>query len=156
MDGLLKTIGDQVAAIFSNPIVVLALRAVTAYLGVLWIAVAYWAYRDMRARSHDVVSPYLAAAGVILFTPLFFPLAVVAYRIVRPPETIAERDERVLHETLLAEQTARPTCPFCRELVDPDWVRCPACRTQLATLCPSCGNRIGLDWSACAWCAHDF
>ena len=36
------------------------------------------------------VAPYLAAALIILFTPVFFFFGVIVYRILRPSETVAE------------------------------------------------------------------
>ncbi len=99
----------------------------------------------------------LVAAIVILFTPVFFILAVIVYRIVRPHERIGEVNERALaEEALLNEVEAVPHCPGCRRRVNEEWLICPTCRTRLNRVCPNCSRLVGLDWSLCAWCGRDF
>src|SRR4051794_32794290 len=157
MDQILTTIGDTVAQFFGSPIVQLALQAAFVYLVVLWLASAYWAFRDMQQRSDNVILPYVAAAGVILFTPLFFVLAIWIYKIVRPHEKIGEVWERNLaEEALLAEVEAIHHCPGCERRIDEEWIICPSCRTRLKRVCPNCSRLVGMDWSLCAWCGKDF
>jgi RNA polymerase subunit RPABC4/transcription elongation factor Spt4 len=157
MEQILGTIGDALGGIFSSPILQLGLRAIGVYLVILWLATAYWAFRDMQQRSDNVILPYLASAGIILFTPLFFILAVWVYKIVRPHEKIGEVWERNLaEEALLAEVEAIHHCPTCERRIDDEWIICPTCRTRLNRVCPNCSRLVGLDWSLCAWCGKDF
>ena len=72
MDQILQTIGDTIGDFFENPIVQAGIQLLFAYLVVIWLATSYWAFRDMQQRTANPVAPYLAAAGVILFTPFFF------------------------------------------------------------------------------------
>ena len=157
MEQILGTIGDALADIFSSPILQLGLRALGIYLVILWLATAYWAFRDMQQRSDNAILPYLVAAGIILFTPFFFIFAVWVYKIVRPHEKIGEVWERNLaEEALLAEVEAIRHCPTCERRVDDEWIICPNCRTRLNRVCPNCSRLVGLDWSLCAWCGKDF
>lgn len=157
MDQILQTIGDAIGSIFDNPVVQLGFQLLTIYWIVLWIAAAYWAFRDMQGRSDNPLAPYLAAAFIIVFSPLLFPLAVFTYRIVRPQERIGEVYERNLaEEAMLAEIEAIPHCPSCERRVDPAWLICPTCRTRLNRVCPNCTRLVGLDWSLCAWCGREF
>jgi RNA polymerase subunit RPABC4/transcription elongation factor Spt4 len=150
---IFTAIGDFIA----NPIIQLGLRAAAIYIIVLWLASAFWAFRDLQLRTANPVVPYLAAAMIILFTPFFFLLGVVVYRIVRPGERIGEVNERQLaEEALLAEVEAVKACPTCRRRVHDEWIICPTCRTRLNRVCPNCGKLVGLDWSLCAWCGRDF
>ena len=124
---------------------------------VLWIASAYWAFRDMQQRSDNAILPYLVAAGIILFTPFLFFLAIWVYKIVRPHEKIGEVWERNLaEEALLNEVESVHHCPTCERRVDEEWIICPSCRTRLNRVCPNCSRLVGLDWSLCAWCGKDF
>ena len=124
---------------------------------ILWLAAAYWAFRDMQLRTANPIIPYFAASLVIIFTPVFFPFAIVAYRIVRPQEKIGEVYERTLaEEALLAEVEAVRSCPTCARRVNEEWIICPTCRTRLNRVCPNCSRLVGLDWSLCAWCGRDF
>ena len=84
MDQILNPIGDAVSGFFGNPIVQLAIQAFLVYLVIIWLACAYWAFRDMQQRSDNPILPYIAAAGIILFTPIFFIFAFWIYKIVRP------------------------------------------------------------------------
>ena len=157
MEQILGTIGDALGGIFSSPVLQLGLRAIGVYLVVLWLATAYWAFRDMQQRSDNPILPYLASAGIILFTPLFFVLGVWVYKIVRPHEKIGEVWERNLaEEALLAEVESIHHCPTCERRIDDEWIICPTCRTRLNRVCPNCSRLVGLDWSLCAWCGKDF
>ena len=139
------------------PSVQFGLRAIGIYLVILWLASAYWAFRDMQQRSDNAILPYLAAAGIILFTPIFFIFAVWIYKIVRPHEKIGEVWERNLaEEALLAEVESIHHCPTCERRIDDEWIICPNCRTRLKRVCPNCSRLVGMDWSLCAWCGKDF
>ncbi len=157
MDEILNTIGDTIGGFFSNPIVEFALQSIAVYICILWLAAAYWAFRDMQLRSENPVLPYLAAALIVLFTPVLFIFGVIVYRIVRPQEKIAEVYERNLaEEALLAEVEAIKSCPGCHRRINEEWIICPSCRTRLNRVCANCGRLVGLDWSLCAWCGKDF
>jgi RNA polymerase subunit RPABC4/transcription elongation factor Spt4 len=157
MEPIFEAIGDAVGDFFGNPIVQLAFQLIFIYLVVLWLATAYWAFRDMQQRSANPIAPYLAATGIILLTPFFFVFAFWIYKIVRPHEKIGEVWERNLaEEALLAEVEAIHHCPTCERRVNDDWIICPTCRTRLNRVCPNCSRLVGLDWSLCAWCGKDF
>ena len=157
MEQILAQIGDTIGGIFSSPILQLGVRAIGIYLVILWLASAYWAFRDMQQRSDNAILPYLVASGIILFSPIFFVLAVWVYKIVRPHEKIGEVWERNLaEEALLAEVEAIRHCPTCERRIDDEWIICPTCRTRLNRVCPNCSRLVGLDWSLCAWCGKDF
>jgi RNA polymerase subunit RPABC4/transcription elongation factor Spt4 len=157
MEEILNTIGDTIGGFFDNPIVQFSIQALAVYVVILWLASAYWAFRDMQQRSDNPVMPYLAAALIVLFTPVLFVFGVIVYRIVRPHEKIGEVYERNLaEEALLAEVETIRTCPSCSRRVHDEWIICPTCRTRLNRVCANCGRLVGLDWSLCAWCGRDF
>lgn len=153
LEGIGKTIGD----IIDSPVVQVGTRLIFIYIVILWIATAYWAFRDMQQRSANAILPYMVAAGIILFTPFLFIFAVWVYKIVRPHEKVGEVWERNLaEEALLNEVEAVDHCPTCERRVDAEWIICPSCRTRLNRVCPNCSRLVGLDWSLCAWCGKDF
>ena len=156
-DQLGQSVGDTINGILSNTFVQLGFRAVGIYIVLIWLASAFWAYRDMQHRSANPVAPYLAAAFIILSTPVFFLFAIVLYKIVRPKETVAESNERALaEEAMLADIEARPHCANCSRPVHEEWIICPSCRNRLRRVCPNCSRLVELDWSLCAWCGKDF
>ncbi len=153
----LSGIGDSIASFFNSPLVKMGLQAIGVYVVVIWLASAYWAFRDMQGRTANPVMPYLAAALVIGFTPVFFLFGVLVYRIIRPQERLGEAYERGLaEEALIAEIEQIEHCATCGRKVDEDWIICPTCRTRLKRVCPHCSKLVGLDWSLCAWCGRDF
>ena len=157
MDQIFNAIGDAIGSIFDNPVIKLGIQLAVIYWIILWLAASYWAFRDMQSRSDNPLAPYLAAAFVIIFTPILFPLAVFTYRIIRPQERIGDVYERNLaEEAMLAEIEAIPHCPNCDRRVDAAWIICPSCRTRLNRVCPNCTRLVGLDWSLCAWCGREF
>jgi RNA polymerase subunit RPABC4/transcription elongation factor Spt4 len=156
MDQILAGIGSALAGFFGSPVVQFVIYSILAYLVVLWLASAYWVFRDMQQRTENAILPYLAASLVIVFLPVF-PLAVFVYKIIRPHEKIGEVYERNLaEEALLAEVEAIKSCPTCARRVNDEWIICPTCRTRLNRVCPNCSRLVGLDWSLCAWCGKDF
>ena len=56
----------------SNPVVQLAATLIVVYVVMLWLGTAYWAFRDMQARTENPILPYFASALIIFFTPLVF------------------------------------------------------------------------------------
>src|ERR687898_821905 len=114
MDAILEPIGEFWEGFLGNPIVQLASQLIVIYVVLLWLGTAYWAFRDMQARTENPIMPYFAAALIIFFTPLLFVFAVVLYLIIRPRETLAEVYERSLaEESLLAEVEKNELCPVC-------------------------------------------
>jgi hypothetical protein len=157
MDQIFQSIGQSLSSIFDSQIVQIGIRAIFVYLVIIWLASAYWAFRDMQQRSDNPILPYVAAAGIILFTPVFFIFAVWVYKIVRPHEKVGEVWERNLaEEALLAEVESIHHCPTCEKRIDDEWIICPNCRTRLKRVCPNCSRLVGMDWSLCAWCGKDF
>ena len=116
MDQIIGEIGKALGGFFGSAPVQFALQAIAVYLIILWLAGAYWAFRDMQQRSENPILPYFASALIIFLTPLQFVFAVILYLIVRPRETLAEVYERSLaEESLLAEVEknalgSRPSC----------------------------------------------
>ena len=156
-DQLLQTLAAEVGRLFDTPIVRLALQAIAFYVVLLWAVTAYWAYRDLQSRTTNPVAPYLAAALIILFTPVLFVFGVIVYRILRPSETVAEANERALaEEAMMVEIESQPHCANCSRQVHEDWIICPTCRNRLRRVCPNCSRLVELDWSLCAWCGKDF
>jgi RNA polymerase subunit RPABC4/transcription elongation factor Spt4 len=157
MDQIIQQIGATIGGFFDSAPVRLGLQAIAIYFVILWLAAAYWAFRDMQLRSENPILPYLAASFIIIFTPVLFPLAIFVYRIIRPQEKIGEVYERNLaEEALLAEVEAVKSCPTCSRRINDEWIICPTCRTRLNRVCPNCSRLVGLDWSLCAWCGKDF
>lgn len=141
----------------NNPIVQLAGQLIVIYVVLLWLGTAYWAFRDMQARTENPILPYFAAALIIFFTPLLFVFAVILYLIVRPRETMAEVYERSLaEESLLAEVERNELCPVCRDRIETDWLVCPNCRTRLHRVCPGCNRLADPTWPLCAYCGREF
>ena len=58
----------------------------------------------MQQRSDNAILPYVVAAGIILFTPFLFFLAIWVYKIIRPHEKIGEVWERNLAEEALLNE----------------------------------------------------
>jgi RNA polymerase subunit RPABC4/transcription elongation factor Spt4 len=157
MPEALQPITDAIGGFFSSPVIQFGFRAIALYFVVLWLATAYWAFRDLQSRTENPIAPYLAAAFIILLTPILFVFGAVLYRIVRPQERIGESYERNLaEEALLNEVEAVEHCPTCARRIRDEWIICPTCRTRLQRVCPNCSRLVGLDWSICAWCGRDF
>jgi double zinc ribbon protein len=157
MGNLMDQFGEAIAAFTEQPVVRAIVAGAAIYVVLVWLATAFWAFHDLRRRHRDPALPYVAAAAIVISSPMLFLLAVVVYRIVRPAETLAEARERQLNDRLVdLEATETLQCPGCDNAVEEQWLACPACRTRLAHRCLSCDRSMGLDWTVCAWCATEF
>ena len=157
MQQILDPIAQFFQGLLGNPTIQLGFQLIGVYVIVLWLATAYWAYRDLTHRTANPVLPYLAAALIIVFTPVFFAFATIAYKIVRPSETLGEANERALaEESMLVDVEAQAHCANCQRRVERDWIICPTCRNRLRRVCPNCSRMVELDWTLCAWCGKDF
>ncbi|HEX6122972.1 MAG TPA: zinc ribbon domain-containing protein [Ktedonobacterales bacterium] len=122
-----------------------------AFVVIFWISLVFWAWRDVRSRTQDVILQVTATLLVAVFSigGLFI------YLIVRPRQTLAELYERQLEEeSLLAEMTERQTCPTCHYRVDGDFQLCPSCGTKLRRPCPNCEHLLELKWNVCPYCGY--
>ena len=153
----LEDLDQQFSEFIESDAFQIAVYVIVAYIVLIWLASAFWAYRDMRLRTASAITPYVAAAAIIIFTPVFFLFGLLIYRIVRPKETIAEVNERsIAEEAMLAEVASHGHCANCSRPVHEDWIICPTCRNRLRRVCPNCEHLIELDWTLCAWCGKDF
>lgn len=125
---------------------------VALYLAVLWVALVFWVYRDIRHRSRD---PIVQMSAVLLVLLFFLPGHWV-YLILRPRHTLTELYERSLEEeALLQDLEDQKACPTCKRRVYDDFLICPSCRTQLKEPCRSCGKPLSYAWVSCPYCGHD-
>ena len=153
MADVAQRIGPGLVGILDQPFVKIGLMTLAVSAAIAWIASAFWCFRDTRARTRDLLAPYLTSGMVLLFSPALFPFGLVIYLLVRPQETSHERDLRMLARTALNSAVAQSSCPACSERIDRRWVRCPACATLLSALCSQCDRALDPGWSICPWCA---
>jgi hypothetical protein len=108
-----------------------------------------WTFRDMRARSRDVLAQILATILVLVLPGI----GLVVYLMLRPRETLAEAYEHSLEQEALLQAIEEPeACPGCGQRIAGDFLYCPSCHTRLKKACPECGKPLRLHWSLCAYC----
>lgn len=108
-----------------------------------------WTFRDIRARSRDVLA-WIMATLLVAIIPLF---GLIVYLMLRPRETLAEAYERSLEQEALLQAIEEPeTCPGCGARVKSDYILCPICHTRLKQPCPSCRRPLQLHWAVCPYC----
>ncbi len=135
-----------------DTIIQIVLAVLGAYMAAFWFALVVWAFRDIQKRSRDVLVQVLATTLVLLFN---VP-GLILYTILRPPETLAEAYARSLEEeSLLQDIEDRQSCPSCKRRVQPDYLLCPSCRTQLKQVCLNCSRLMHLSWRVCPYCGKE-
>ncbi len=133
-------------------IIQIVLAVLGAYVAAFWFARVVWTFRDIQKRTRDVLVQVLATTLVLLFN---VP-GLVLYTILRPPETLAEAYARSLEEeSLLQDIEDRQSCPTCKRRVQPDFMLCPSCRTQLKQVCLNCSRLLHLSWRVCPYCGKE-
>lgn len=147
-------IARPVADLFANPLVSTGLTLVGIALVALWLAAAWWSYQDASRRSESTLSAFLAAAWIIVSTPLMLPVALAIYAFARPQLTAADHRARRLVGELTAVADG-PACLGCRVPIESRWLRCPACGAWLAAPCRNCGVWSARDLEACPYCGSE-
>jgi Double zinc ribbon len=117
---------------------------------VFWFGLAYWVYRDARRRIGD---PLLIATAAALGLTVPY-LGPVIYLLFRPPETLADVDERATEILALEHRLGRraPQCPTCRGGIEVDFLVCPTCTTRLKQACTECSSPLEAAWRMCPYC----
>lgn len=135
-----------------SPISIIVL-AIVAYVGVLWLALAFSVIRDARRRSMSRV--LLAVAIVLAFIPPF--LGALVYFVLRPPQTLDEERalELELYDPAVDGASPNRACPHCGREIERAFIICPYCRTQFARRCGNCDHALRLGWSICPYCATE-
>ena len=120
-----------------------------AYVAVLWFASIVWTYRDIEARSRNVITQVASTLLSVLFPFIGIPL----YMILRPKDTLDASYQRSLEEEyLLQDLEELPLCPTCQRFVEDDFVLCPHCHGTLREPCVSCSRLVDLRWALCPYC----
>lgn len=133
------------------PALQLTLSCLGAYFVAFTLALVIWTFRDISARTRDVIAIVLAT----LLVAVFNVPGVLVYLMLRPRETLAESYERSLEEEyLLQDIEDAEICRACKRRVQPDFLFCPHCRTRLRRECEGCGQPVSLRWVACPYCGR--
>lgn len=135
-------LGDGVVGLFLT-LAVIGLFAV-------WIALIVFTYNDARKRIAD---PFLI--GCATAASLFPFVGTLVYTILRPPEFLDDVKEREWDVRATQAQLRRVRAGSCRKCgypAEPDFLRCPSCRSRLREPCPSCDRPVGLGWKVCPYC----
>lgn len=115
----------------------------------LWGGMAIWAFRDMQARSRDVLAQILATLLVLVLPGV----GLVVYLMLRPRETLEEAYEHSLEQEALLQAIEEPEeCPGCGQRVEGAFLYCPDCHTRLKKGCPECEKPLRLHWALCPYC----
>lgn len=120
-----------------------------AYLIASWFVLIVWTYRDIEARSKNVVTQVFST----LLAVFFWVPGVLLYTLLRPKETLDEVYQKSLEEEYLLQDLQEvPLCPNCNHFISDEWQICPHCNTQLREGCHNCGRLVDLRWDLCPYC----
>ena len=123
------------------------------FLGaVIWLACAYWVFKDARRRVDDKI----ILAVCVLTGIVFGLLGLIIYVIVRPPELLADRREQELETQMMEQRLGEESrCSFCKTPVRDDYLVCPTCARRLRSTCAHCGKPLEPNWRVCPYCEAD-
>ena len=136
---------------FESPDWTLLRNIAIALVVVLWLATAFWTFKDARRRIGD---PWFVALATLLglFPPFLGP---IIYLFFRPPEYLQDVHERELEIKAMEQRLSQLDlrCPVCRARVEPAFLVCPVCTTRLKQACGTCGQPLDSLWQVCPHCA---
>ena len=119
------------------------------FLIVLWLACAYWVFKDARRRIDDKIIIVVA----VLTGLVFGPFGLLIYAILRPPEYLDDVREREMEMRMLEQRLDTDSrCPYCKTPVKDDFLVCPHCMRRLREVCSSCRRPVEPGWRICPYC----
>lgn len=144
---------EDTASFFDSPWWKFTTMMAKALLVAMWLALAFWTYKDAKRRITDPLM-----IGVAVATSLIFPyVGALFYVILRPPEYLEDVLERDLEirarEQELVDGANR--CPACRTAVRDEYLVCPKCRRELKVACTACARPLYPSWKVCPYCTTD-
>ncbi|KKR06307.1 MAG: hypothetical protein UT34_C0001G0347 [candidate division WS6 bacterium GW2011_GWF2_39_15] len=114
-----------------------------------WIVVVAWVWIDSGERSDKIYLRILATLCVLIFN---IP-GLLIYLILRPKMTLQEQYWSDLERRYLMYETAELTdCMKCGNMLQPGFVYCPYCKTEVKVKCSNCGVNIDKRWENCPFC----
>ena len=141
--------GDIFAPIMDayGPLLRLVGQLCSLFFVVLWVALAFWTYRDANRRG--AMGWFWSLAALVF--PIF---GWLIYLVVRPPEFVDDARERELEIRAKEIALARDyeSCPACYKPVEKEFLICPSCMKKLKKPCVECGKALKLSWSVCPYC----
>jgi hypothetical protein len=130
-------------------LILLPIAFLGAAVAAFWLSMVIWTFRDIRSRTRDLPTQFLAT---LLVAVLNVP-GLLIYLILRPRETLAEAYERALEEELILQTLEEiEQCPACGRRVKAEFIVCPYCHTRLKQRCPRCQRPLRLEWTLCPYC----
>ena len=130
----------------------LILTVLSIYGAIIWVALIFWVFRDIRQRTRD---PIMQLISVLLVLGGFLPGHWI-YLILRPRQTLTELYERSLEEeAILQDLDDQKACPACRRRIRDDYLVCPFCLVELKERCEACDKPLDFGWLACPYCGHE-
>jgi hypothetical protein len=112
-------------------LVVLGLVAAAGYVAALYVATAFFVWRDARRRSDSVLFQLFAL--ILGFVPPF--LGALVYLMVRPPTTLDQERQLALEEQAILEvdrdEIVQRPCPSCDRVLRLGWPVCPYCAEEV-------------------------
>lgn len=140
---------QSVSEFFSSSTWDFIVRVAVVFVVAIWLACAYWVFKDARRRIDDKVLIAVAALTGLVFGPL----GLIVYAIVRPPEYLEDVRERELEVRMMEQRLAdEQRCSFCKTPVRDDYLVCPTCGRRLRTVCRSCRRPVEPQWRLCPYC----
>jgi RNA polymerase subunit RPABC4/transcription elongation factor Spt4 len=119
------------------------------FLVVVWLACAYWIFKDARRRIEDRMIITVA----VLTGVLFGPFGLLVYAIVRPPEYLEDIRERELEIRMMEDRMGNgQRCSYCKTPVRDDFLVCPNCMRRLRAVCHNCQRPLEPTWRVCPYC----
>ena len=116
----------------------------------IWGALIVFTFNDARKRLSDPFLITCATAGS------FFPfVGTLVYTILRPQELlddVQERDWDLKATQATLRQQRATSCRKCGYPAEPEFLKCPSCRSRLREPCPSCSRPVGVEWKLCPYC----
>lgn len=142
----------MIYAIFNitNSTLNLAVSLAIFILVVLWLSMVVYTFLDARRRIAD---PFLVGCATV--AALFPLIGTAVYAILRPPELLADVEERELEieaAELRVRQLKANSCPHCGYPTERNFMRCPNCERRLKDPCTSCERPVDPRWAICPYC----
>jgi len=116
---------------------------------VFWVLVSFWVWKDISERTENGVLKVICVLLPIVLTPP----GVIVYILIRPRDTLDEIYWSELEKRyLLYETFDLADCGKCGFSLQPGFVKCPKCGSDVKYKCEGCGKYLASNWQHCPYC----
>ena len=142
---------NLLTAVVNSDVFLYIIASFGILLVAIWVALIYWTFQDAKKRYKEIY-PWIIFSTLVFLGGIF---GIIIYLIIRPSETINEKQDQVLERDMIKDfsESEKIKCLGCKKEVLVAFNFCPHCQEKLKHQCSQCDEYVEFDHSFCPACS---